>query len=138
MIYFHTEDINFNIPSPKKIVLWIKAVASNENQQLGNINVIFCSDAYLIKINQDFLDHNFFTDIITFDYSDNHVIEGDLFISINRIQDNAFHYNTAFVDELHRIIIHGLLHLFGYSDKDKDQQKIMRFREDFYLTQRNF
>lgn len=113
---------------------WIEQTIQSENYTLNHLNYIFCSDEYLYQINVDYLDHDYYTDIITFDNSESpNKIEGDLFISIDRIRDNAVQLNTSFDSELKRVIIHGLLHLLGYNDKSEDQQKEMRLKEDEYI-----
>jgi rRNA maturation RNase YbeY len=117
---------------------WIYKVIQCENHKAGDLNIIFCSDSYLLQMNRDYLNHDFLTDIITFDNSDNHLIAGDLFISIDRVTENASSLIINFVDELHRVIIHGVLHLLGYDDKDAFSILVMREREDFYLNLRNF
>ena len=105
----------------------------NEGKTFGDISVIFCSDEYLLKINEQYLDHNYYTDIVTFDYVENAVISGDLFISVDRVAENAEKYGNPFIEELHRVIIHGVLHLVGYNDKTVKEQSLMREKEDFYL-----
>ncbi|MGZ3836667.1 MAG: rRNA maturation RNase YbeY, partial [Mucilaginibacter sp.] len=106
---------------------------------LKELNYIFCSDQYLLQINQQYLDHDTYTDIVTFDNSDiAKVIVGDIFISIDRIRENAAKFNTGEVNELHRVIIHGALHLLGYTDKKADSKKTMTAKEDHYLSLRNF
>jgi rRNA maturation RNase YbeY len=106
-----------------------------EDQEAELLGFIFCSDDYLLKINQDFLKHNYYTDIITFDLSEpgTNIISGDIYISVDTVRDNAQRFNTSIVRELHRVIFHGILHLCGYSDKTKAQQLIMREMEDKYL-----
>lgn len=138
MIFFHSEEINYSLPSPDLVSAWINLTIINENQEPGELNIIFCSDTYLLQINQEYLDHDFFTDIITFDNSDNHLIEGDLFISIDRVKENALHLQINFIDELHRVIIHGILHLIGFNDKDDENRHVMKDKENFYLDLRNF
>jgi rRNA maturation RNase YbeY len=115
---------------------WIIGSAKNEKKQIGVINYIFCNDSYLLKINQDYLNHDTYTDIITFDYSENDQINGDLFISLERIKENSNDLNINYLDELERVCIHGILHLCGYPDKKKEEALIMRQKEDFYLTLR--
>ena len=99
----------------------------------GNISLIFCSDNYLLDMNKQFLDHDYFTDIITFNYSIDKAISGDLFISIDRIKENALNYNQTFENELYRVIFHGVLHLIGYDDKDEISVKVMKEKENYYL-----
>jgi len=132
-IYFHSEDILF--PKIKKALLknWIQKVIQKEQNTVGNINIIFTSDIYLLKINNEFLNHNYFTDVITFDYTENLKISGDIFISIDRVADNAKSLKINTIEELNRIIIHGILHLLGYKDKDNIDKQIMTSKENTYL-----
>jgi len=105
---------------------------------IGFLNFIFCSDNYLLKINVEHLNHDTYTDIITFDYSKEDRISGDIFISIDRVEENAKSHKTSFENELHRVIIHGVLHLLGYGDKEPGQKAEMRQKEDFCLSLRDF
>lgn len=116
----------------------IKFLITNEDRKVGEIAIIFCDDNYLLDINKEFLNHNYYTDIITFNYCENSVISGDLFISVERITENAHKYNTSFNKELFRVIFHGLLHLAGYNDKTDAEKQIMRFKEDYYLQGMDF
>lgn len=126
-----------NIPFPKfkrrNTSNWIKSVIILEGKTLGDISFVFCSDEYLLEVNKKYLQHDYFTDIITFDYVENSQINGDIFISVDRVKDNSVQFSTSFSNELHRIIIHGVLHLLGYKDKKKEDKKLMTEREDFYL-----
>jgi len=122
-----TFDLNKNINT------WIQDTIENENKQLGEINIIFCSDEHLLKMNVEHLNHNFYTDIITFDYCEENIISGDLFISKNRVEENAKSFEVSFSDEINRVIIHGVLHLLGYNDKTDEEKKQMRNKENFYL-----
>jgi len=106
-----------------------------EEKMAGEITVVFCSDEYLLQLNKEFLDHDYFTDIITFDYCDNNIISGDIFVSIDRIHYNAKKYNVGFNIELHRVLFHGVLHLIGYNDKTSGEKKEMRSKEDYYLNE---
>jgi probable rRNA maturation factor len=115
---------------------WFSRVSDNENKELGDINLIFCSDDYLLEMNQQHLSHDFFTDIITFDYSFDSLVAGDLFISVDRIRENASDLSVSFEDELHRVCCHGILHLCGYSDKTENDQILMRSKEDAALIMR--
>jgi probable rRNA maturation factor len=136
-IQFFTEDIEFKLKTPRKVSSWIKATIESEGKELGGINFIFCSDEYLVQINIEYLDHNTYTDIITFDNSEEEgTIEGDIFISIDRIRENASSFNKTQTDELHRVIIHGVLHLIGYLDKKPADKKLMTAKEDEYLAKR--
>jgi probable rRNA maturation factor len=105
----------------------------NEQKVNGDLSIIFCSDSYLLNMNRDYLQHDFYTDIITFDYSEGSVVSGDLFISTDRIRENAAIFAVSFKKELYRVIFHGVLHLVGYKDKSEEEQKLMREKESFYL-----
>ena len=135
MLTFHTEDIDFELANAKKTEAWILQAIENEAGTLSFINYIFCSDTYLHRINVEYLNHDTYTDIITFPYSDE-TIESDIFISIDRIRENAKTFDVPFEQELHRVIIHGVLHLLGYGDKSEEEQQKMRAREDFWLKKR--
>ena len=124
------EDVDFEIAHAGALEAWIKEVISRENGQLSFLNIIFCSDTYLLALNQEFLGHDTLTDIITFPYQMPPCIEGDIFISIERVRENAEDYSVAFEAELHRVIIHGVLHLCGYRDKTAEEQAVMRYKED--------
>ncbi len=113
---------------------WIDSAIQNENLQTGEINIIFCSDEYLLKMNKEHLKHDFYTDIITFDYCENSIVSGDLFISKQRVEENAREFATSFRNEINRVVIHGILHLIGYNDKTNEQQKEISTKEDFYLS----
>lgn len=133
-LYFHFEEIS-EFTLPDNIHEWIKGVIIYEEFILSEINVIFCSDSYLLTLNEKHLAHNYYTDILTFDYRTNpKEIYGDLFISQERIIENASSFNVSINNELLRIVVHGLLHLFGYLDKSKKDKKLMRSMEDFYLS----
>lgn len=131
-IYLHSE-CDFEAGSVSNLEPWIKTVITKENKTLGEINYIFCTDEYLLEKNQTFLNHNTYTDIITFDYSEENQISGDIFISIERVKENARKFAVEFETELKRVMIHGVLHLIGYKDKSEDEQKLMREKENFYL-----
>lgn len=111
-------------------------VAESEIKKLGAISVIFCSDNYILDVNMKYLQHDYFTDIITFDYCEGNVLSGDLFISIDSVRENAEFYGQEFDTELHRVIVHGLLHLIGYDDHTEEDKKVMRAKEDYYLEMR--
>ena len=112
----------------------LKSLVLSEGFLLGDIAIVLCSDDYLLKVNQDFLNHDYYTDIITFDYCENRKISGDLLISIDRVLDNSEKENTDFSEEMHRVIFHGVLHLCGFKDKSKKDIEIMRFKESYYLN----
>ena len=135
-IHFFTEEIDFQLKYQNKKKRWIKSVIHAEGFTLESLNYIFCSDEFLLTKNIQYLNHNTYTDIITFDTSDSEAIEGDIFISIDRIQDNSTKLGVSFTDELDRVMIHGVLHLMGYGDKGNEQKKLMREKEDSYLSLR--
>ena len=129
-IYFEeTEILDLN---SEFFVLWLSDVCKKEHQDLGNLTLVFCSDNYLLEINKKHLDHDYYTDIITFDYTDE-VVSGDLFISVDRVIDNAKILSVNFKRELFRVIVHGVLHLLGYGDKTDQEKVLMRDLEDEYL-----
>lgn len=136
MVRYFYEDIKFEFKNKLLNNRWLKFVAGSEVCTLGDVNIIFCSDNYLLDINMKYLQHDYFTDIITFDYREGDVLSGDLFISIDSVKDNAEFYGVEFSDELNRVIVHGLLHIIGYDDHTEDEQKQMRAKEDYYLSLR--
>jgi len=133
-INFFSEDIDFSLSKEKIIASWIEQTIFKEDKKPNEITYVFCSDEYLHNINLTYLNHDTFTDIITFDYTEKNIINSDIFISIDRVKDNAKKYNNTFENELHRVIIHGVLHLLGYKDKSSEETKEMRAKEDFYLS----
>jgi len=134
-IRFFCEDVDFKLKNSKKSILWIKSSILAEGKAPGDINFIFCSDIHLLQMNIEYLQHNTYTDIITFDTSEEEdIISGDIFISIDRVRDNATTFKKEMDNELHRVIIHGVLHLIGYSDKTTNKKSIMRRKEDAYLS----
>lgn len=134
-IQLHTEEIVFSLKNEQAICKWIQNVISEHQYKLIDLNYIFCSDEYLLKINQEYLAHDYYTDIITFDNSENEAeIEADLFISIDRVQDNSNQNESTFDDELHRVMIHGVLHLLGFGDKTEEEIKEMRQKENDCLS----
>ena len=136
-INFFNEDISFKLPHPRKTSAWIKLVAQKEKHSVNQINLIFCSDEYLRAKNIEYLNHKTYTDIITFDNSDTEgELEGDIFISIDRIRENAGKFTRPFDEELHRVIIHGVLHLLGYPDKTPQQKSQIHKKEDACLALR--
>ncbi len=139
VIHFFEEDVAYKFKNKTKVKQWITAAIIEEGFKLQELNYIFCSDEYLLKINQEYLDHDTYTDIITFDNSeDEGIITGDIFISIPRIIENAAKFTVSEADELHRVIIHGALHLLGYTDKDASSKQNMTQKEDYYLGKRAF
>ncbi|MES2376934.1 MAG: rRNA maturation RNase YbeY [Bacteroidota bacterium] len=138
-IHFFEEDVTYKLKSKLKVKQWIKDTIVAEGYKLQELTYIFCSDAYLLQINQQYLDHDTYTDIITFDNSEfEGEIVGDIFISIPRIKENALKFKVSEADELHRVIIHGALHLLGYKDKTPVDNKNMTQKEDHYLAKRQF
>lgn len=135
-ITFNSEDTKFNITGHKReVASWMRAAASEEGFRAGEINVVFCSDPYLLGINRHYLQHDYYTDIITFDYCEDGVLSGDLFISVDTVRSNAGEYGVVFHVELLRVIIHGVMHLAGYKDKTDVDAAKMRERENHYLSQ---
>ncbi|RIW18339.1 rRNA maturation RNase YbeY [Algoriphagus lacus] len=133
-INFFTEEIQFVLPQKQKRKNWLKQIAKSENFKFGELNYIFCSDEYLYKINVNYLNHHTYTDIITFDNSEEEgKIEGDIFISIDRVRENAQKHAQEESTELSRVISHGLFHLMGYKDKTKDEAEVMRKKEGFAI-----
>ena len=133
MVSYFTQDTGFKFKGKLVNNRWLKIMAESESRKLGNINIIFCSDPYILDINKKYLKHNYYTDIITFDYCDGPVLSGDLFISVDSVLANSETYKTDFSDELNRVIIHGVLHLVGYDDQTDEQKAVMRDKEDYYL-----
>jgi rRNA maturation RNase YbeY len=133
-ISFFTKETSFDLENQNKIQEWIQQCVTSEDKSTGEISYVFCSDDYLHQINLQHLKHDTYTDIITFNYCENDIISGDIFISIDRVKENAVSFSTSFHTELHRVIIHGILHLLGYDDKTNQDKTTMRSKEDFYLT----
>jgi probable rRNA maturation factor len=133
-IQFFNEDTAFRLKGKASIRKWLNHVIRSENKKPWYINFIFCSDAYLLDLNKTYLDHSTLTDILTFPYEeDEETISGDIFISIERVRENAKEYRQEFEMELKRVMVHGILHLIGYSDKGKKEKARMTAKEDFYL-----
>jgi len=138
-IAFFEEDIIFKLKNKTPVRQWINDTIQAEGFKLNELTYIFCSDAYLLQINQQYLNHDTYTDIVTFDNSEEKgIIVGDIFISIDRIRENAAEFNVTETNELHRVIIHGALHLLGYKDKSASDKQKMTEKEDFYLSKRSF
>ena len=134
MVNFFFEDTDeFKINKPE-VEKNIEKLVTNENKILGDVNYILCSDAYLLDINRQYLNHDYYTDVISFDYCEENVISGDIFISVDTVADNAKEYGTTFENELERVMIHGVLHFVGYNDKSDDEVKVMRAKENQYLS----
>jgi len=134
MIKFFSEDIVFKQPQSLKTSKWIKSTSESEGYKIGDLNYIFCSDEYLLEINRQYLQHDYYTDIITFDNSEEEgKLEGDIYISVERVRDNATNLNIDFEVELRRVLIHGLLHLLGFEDNTDELKQQMREKEDACL-----
>lgn len=136
MISYFFEDTDFVFKSKVLTRKWLKLVAESEIRRIGDINIIFCSDNYILDINQRYLQHDYFTDIITFDYCEKDILSGDLFISVDSVMENSVEFNTDFKEELNRVIVHGLLHLIGYDDHCDEDIAMMRKKENYYLSLR--
>ena len=130
MINFYEEDIKSHLRNRRVIKQWIKDIISSYNYSTGNISYIFCSDDYLLNINRQYLSHDYYTDVITFDYDENNIVSGDIFISVDTVKSNSEQYSVSYNCELYRVIIHGVLHLCGLKDKTPEDAKIMREAEE--------
>ena len=137
-IWFHSEGISYTLRNKRDVRVWITEVIRREKQTCEAINFIFCNDAHLLGINRAYLDHDTYTDIITFDYTENCAISGDIFISVDRTRENAKKFGTGARDELHRVMVHGVLHLLGYKDKTDAEKQQMRNLEEKCLSLRDF
>jgi len=136
-INFFSEEIDFVLKQKSVSRAWLSAAAKSEGFRIGDLNFIFCTDDYLLAINREYLQHDTYTDIITFDNSESEdTLAGDIFISIDRIRDNAKRFGVPEWDELHRVMIHGVLHLCGYDDHEPEDKQLMTEKEDFYLAVR--
>ncbi|MFM9006403.1 MAG: rRNA maturation RNase YbeY [Flavobacteriales bacterium] len=133
-IHFHSVDIDHALKHKNAVKRWIIDCVSRENLRLKDLNIMFCSDENLLEINRQFLNHDYYTDIITFNYNSPGYISGELYISIPRVQDNALKFQSTELTELYRVIIHGVMHLCGYNDKTKKDAEIMRKKEDDCLS----
>ena len=129
-VYFANHDVDFELHNDLLIRNWISKVVSNHGKKIGKISYLFCSDSYIIEINNTFLHHDTFTDIITFDYVEGNLVSGDILISVDRVRDNAAIFDVPFSQELYRVIIHGVLHLLGFKDKADEDAKVMRKKEE--------
>jgi len=137
-IHFFTEPpLDFELKKGEALSQWFQSVAHSEKQEIESLNYIFCTDDYLLEMNRAHLQHDYYTDVITFDNreNENEPISGDIFISYDRVLENAQTFSANPTNELHRVMVHGLLHLLGYMDKSESDQKIMREKEDEYLEQ---
>jgi probable rRNA maturation factor len=135
MIHFFYENLAESVNTD--YTKWLEEIILSEEKKLGDINYIFCDDEYLLKINQDYLQHDYYTDIITFDSVKGKTISGEIFVSLQRISDNASTLSKNYEEELRRVLAHGILHLCGYKDKSEEQEKEMRNKEDFYIARYN-
>ena len=136
MIRYFSEGIKFDLQGKLANNRWLRFVAEAEAKRIGDVNIIFCSDPYILDVNINYLGHDYYTDIITFDYVEGDVLSGDLFISIDSVRENASFYGAEFLTELRRVMVHGLLHLIGYDDHTHEEQREMRSKEDYYLSLR--
>lgn len=136
MVSYFKEDTKFDFKEKRLTNRWLKLVAESEIRRLGDISIIFCSDYYILDINIKYLQHDYFTDIITFDYCEGDTVSGDLFISVDSVRENAAFYGVEFADELNRVIVHGILHLIGYDDHSEEDIREMRAKENYYLSLR--
>jgi probable rRNA maturation factor len=132
-IYFKQEGVKRPAISSRKLAAWLTGVTHQYAKKLGSLNYIFCDDEYLLAINKQYLNHDYYTDIITFDYSEGNKVSGDLFISIDRVKENAILFKVSYEDELFRVLVHGLLHLIGFTDKSAESKKVMRALEDEFI-----
>jgi len=129
-ISFFAEDVSFHLKQKKILKNWLREICLLHQYKAGNIHFIFCSDTYLLALNKQYLKHNTYTDIITFDYTEDKLISGDIFISIHRVKENATQLNISFDDELYRVMAHGVLHLIGFKDKNPKAKMLMTAAED--------
>ncbi len=132
-ISFFNEEIELPVFNQERVIEIYQTIASDHEETVDYINIIFCTDEYLLNVNQEYLQHDYYTDIITFDYSEDE-LASDIFISVDRIKENALEFNVDFTQELYRILLHGILHLVGYEDKDDASKTIMTANEDKYLA----
>jgi probable rRNA maturation factor len=133
-VYFFFQGVNVSLANRSQLKNFIHSIFRKEGKKLDSLNYIFCTDKALLEINRQFLAHNFYTDIITFDLSEKKAIKAEIYISVDRVRENALQIGVSFKSELHRVIFHGVLHLCGYKDKNKKQKLVIRAKEDFYLT----
>ena len=136
MISYYFEDTDFIFKGKLLNNRWLRLVAESEIRRIGDISIIFCSDNYILDVNQKYRQHDYFTDIITFDYCEGDKLSGDLFISVDTVRENAIEYGTEFSEELHRVMVHGILHLIGYDDHEEEDIMMMRKKENYYLSLR--
>ena len=134
MIAYYTQATDFVFKGKQFNNKWLRMVAESEIKRIGDISIIFCSDNYILDVNMKYLQHDYFTDVITFDYCEGDKLSGDLFISVDTVRENAKLYNTDFNDELNRVMVHGILHLIGYDDHSQKDKQLIRKKEDYYLS----
>ena len=134
MIRYFNDDHPYRLRHKKIVSSWLINTAQNEGYEISDLNIIFCSDNQLLTVNQEHLNHDYFTDIITFDYTEEKSIEGEIYISVDRVKDNAKKEAASFVSEMHRVLVHGVLHLCGFKDKSPKDAKIMREKENHHLS----
>jgi rRNA maturation RNase YbeY len=133
MVYIQYEDTEILDVNPEFFVSWLSSVCEKEGCELGEIGIVFCSDAFLLEANNQYLNHDYYTDIITFDYREGELISGDLLISLDRVKENAGDLQVGWMNELNRVVVHGVLHIIGYKDSSESEGVVMREKEDFYL-----
>ena len=134
-IIFTQEDLQYSLPNSQRVKKWMKSIVETEQKQLGDIGVVWCSDNFILEVNKKYLEHDYFTDIITFDYCEASTVSGDLIISLDTVTANAKEYNVEFHVEQLRVLAHGILHLCGYGDATDEEIVVMRAKEDFYIKQ---
>jgi rRNA maturation RNase YbeY len=133
-ISFHSEGVSTKTPSKRLLKAWIKEFVSNHGKKVGELAFVFCSDEKLLEVNQNFLQHDYYTDIITFDYCEGEIVSGDIFISVERVKENAISHNVEYNTELLRVLAHGVLHLIGFQDKSTEKKKEMTENEDLCIS----
>jgi rRNA maturation RNase YbeY len=133
-VVFHISEVDFSLANRRVLKAWLRQVAKTENKKVGDIACIFCCNEYLLSLNKTYLGHDYYTDVITFDYSNGDVISGDIFISLDAVRDNAAKYKVAFQNELYRVMAHGVLHLCAYRDATAAERKVMRAKENAALS----
>lgn len=134
MIYYQSEDIKMPKIAKRKVNAWVKEVAKRHGYKVGDISYIFCSDEKILEVNRQYLQHDYYTDIITFDYTEERVISGDLFISLDTVRTNAEQFNVSYESEFYRVVIHGILHLCGINDKGPGEREVMEAHENESLA----
>ncbi len=132
-ISFHNEGVNTKTPSKRLLKAWIKEFVSNHGKKVGELAFVFCSDEKILEVNRNFLQHDYYTDIITFDYCENEIVSGDIFISVERVSENAIFHKVEYKHELLRVLAHGVLHLIGFQDKSPKKKKEMTLNEDLCI-----